>query len=145
MDLGALILGAIVAAGVTEVVAGDVEVAKAAASLDLGSLFALPVDAAVVFEAGDALVARAVAAAVVVGSTAFADDADADKATSGVALVFVLEDLGLTGVDEAPAADLPLLDLVDTSSNTSPPLETLTAASTTPRRTSLRRTLPPTG
>ena len=141
MDLGALILGAVVA-GVTEVVAGDVEVAKAAASLDLGSLFALPVDAAVVFEAGDVLVARAVAA-VVVGSTALA--ADADKATSGVALVFVLEDLGLTGVDEAPAADLPLLDLVDTSSNTSPPLETLTAAPATPRRTSPRQTLPPTG
>ena len=142
MDLGALILGAVVAAGVTEVVAGDVEVAKAC--IDLGSLFALPVDAAVVFEAGDALVVRAVAvAAVVVGSAALA--ADADKATSGVALVFVLEDLGLTGVDEAPAADLPLLDLVDTSSNTSPTLETLTAASTTPRRTSLRRILPPTG
>ena len=144
MDLGALILGAIVAAGVTEVFSGDVEVAKAAASLDLGSLFALPVDAAVVFEAGDALVARAVAvAAAVVGSAALA--ADADKATSGGALVFVLEDLGLTGVDEAPAADLPLLDLVDTSSNTSPTLETLTAASATPRRTSLRRILPPTG
>ena len=141
MDLGALILGAVVAAGVTEVVAGDVEVAKAC--IDLGSLFALPVDAAVVFE-GDALVARAVAvAAAVVGSTALA--ADADKATSGVALVFVLEDLGLTGVDEAPAADLPLLDLVDTSSNTSPPLETLTAAPATPRRTSPRQTLPPTG